>query len=320
MARFTTRSTYLGWLGRAMRPVGQTPASGAGVEGEDLVLGYATGYGRDQVEAFVRSLRAVYDGPVALFVTADAELASFFAEHRIEALAATADGQWTPTPVVARFADYAAQVAALPGVRDVLLTDVRDVVFQGAPFEPRAAGLEVFIEDEQHRLADHDFQIKYLLALVGADLTEAVKTYPSLCAGVILGPAAQVGQLCRLIITLGAIPRSSVGGGFGVDQASLNVAVHYGLIDAIVRDNFGRVATIGMSPEGVSASDGRIVNRDGSVSPVVHQYDRLPELMDMVRGRWGGEMPDRTKAGPRGLAKWWNRVRTSAVRRLPDRR
>lgn len=319
MARFTTRSTYLDWLGRSMRPVGPSPTSGEAAR-RDLVLGYATGYGREQVEAFVRSLRAVYDGDAALFVSADAELATFLADHRIEALAAPADSGWTPAPVVARFAGYAAEVAARPGLGDVMLTDVRDVIFQGSPFEPRAKGLEVFIEDEQHRLGDHDFQIKYLGALIGKPLTDAVRTYPSLCAGVIVGPAAQVGRLCRLILTLGAIPRSAVGGGFGVDQASLNVAVHYGLIEAIISDNFGRVATIGMSPEGVTAAHGRIVNRDGSVSPVVHQYDRLPDLMDLVRARWGSDMPDRETAGPQGLAKWWNRVSTSAGRRLPDYR
>jgi len=322
MKGFATRSSYLGWLGRAIAPVGQGPSRRvpATTDGRDLVLGYATGYGRAQVEAFVRSLRAVYPGDIALFISPDPALQTFLGEHRIEVRIVTDDGRWAPSAVVARFAAYATELASRPGVGDVLLTDVRDVIFQGAPFAQRSGTLEVFVEDEQHRLTDHQFQIKYLKALVGEVMTDAVRSSPSVCAGVILGPAAEVGRLCRLMLTLGAIPRSSVGGVFGIDQASLNVAVHYGLIDATIRDNFGRVATIGMSCEGLSASDGLILNPDGGVSPIVHQYDRHPDLMAQVRARWGTDTPDRVDVGGRNLSRLWNRLRTSALRRLPELR
>lgn len=233
---------------------------------------------------------------------------------------APASDAWTPQPVVARFSAYERYIAARPGLRHVLMTDVRDVVFQSDPFGPAPVGLEVFVEYETGRLADHAFQMKHLRALAGDDLARQLKDQPCICAGTIVGPAAEVARLCRLILSLGAIPRSAVGGGFGVDQASLAMIVGYGLIPAEVQDNYRRVATIGMASDGIGFKDGRIVNPDGSVSPVVHQYDRRPELVEAVRALWSQGLPDRVTKGAGGWTRWRRKVGASFERRLPDLR
>lgn len=301
-----------------MRPV-EASAKADGT-GQDLVLGYATGYGVDLIEAFVRSLRAVYGGSAALFVNDDPAVAAFLAEHGIEALRPAPSDEWTPQPVVARFADYARVLEDRPGVRDVLLTDVRDVIFQASPFEPRATGLEVFVEYERHVLADHGFQMKHLRAGVGGDLADKLKDNRCICAGTIFGPADEVARVCRLILMLGAIPKSAIGGGFGIDQASLAAAIGYGLIPAQVQDNYKRVATVGLSLEGVRAVDGVIVNPDGGFSPVVHQYDRHQDLVQAVRERWASATPDRVRTGPQGLDRLLAKLSASTGRRLPELR
>ncbi|GAA0644271.1 hypothetical protein [Brevundimonas lenta] len=302
-----------------MRPAAAS-SSVSDSAGADLVLGYATGYGVDFIEAFVRSLRAVYSGPAALFVSDDPAVAAFLADHDVEALRPMPSDEWTPQPVVARFADYARVLAERPGVRDVLLTDVRDVVFQGAPFEPRAKGLEVFVEYERNVLADHSFQMKHLRAGVGRDLADQLKDHRCICAGTIVGPADEAARLCRLILVLGAIPKSAIGGGFGIDQASLAAAVGYGLIPADIQDNYRRVATVGLSLEGVGVVDGVIVNPDGGFSPVVHQYDRHENLVQAVRERWATATPDRVRTGPQGLDRLLAKLSASTGRRLPELR
>ena len=267
----------------------------------------------------MRSLRAVYSGPAALFVAEDADVAAFLAEHDIEALTPMSF-DWTPQPVVARFADYARVLADRKGVRDVLLTDVRDVVFQAAPFEPRATGLEAYVEFERNVLADHDFQMKHLRAGVGPDLADQLMDHRCICAGTILGPADEVARACRMILMLGAIPKSAIGGGFGIDQASLAAAIGYGLLPAQIQDNYRRVATVGLSLDGVDAVDGMIVNPDGGFSPIVHQYDRHENLVQAVRERWATATPDRVRTGPQGLDRLLAKLSASTGRRLPELR
>jgi hypothetical protein len=285
-----------------------------------MVLGYATGYGVEHVEAFVRSLRSVYSGGVALFVHNDVALLAFLAAHDVEAVLVAPTDEWAPQPVVARFSAYERYIASRPDLRHVLMTDVRDVVFQGEPFAPAPTGLEVFVEYEAGRMADHAFQMKHLRALAGEALAGQLAERPCICAGTIVGPAGEAARLCRLILSLGAIPRSAVGGGFGVDQASLALAVGYGLIPAQVQDNYRRVATIGMASDGMSLKDGLIVNPDGGVSPVVHQYDRCPELVEAMRVRWSQALPDRVAKGPGGWTRWRRKTAASVERRLPELR
>jgi hypothetical protein len=314
-----TRSLYLDWLSRAVRPT-RDDGDRKTTAGGDLVLGYATGYGVEHIEAFVRSLRAFYDGPAALVVDPVPTVLAFLAEQRIEAIFPHAAGDWTPQPVVRRFAAYADILAGRPGPGAVLLTDVRDVVFQASPFQTPVSRLEVFVESETVAMVDHAFQIKHLRALVGRGLAQSLQDRRCICAGTIVGPAVDVLRLCRLILWLGAIPRSAIGGGFGVDQASLAVAVGFGLIDAKVENNYRRVATLGHQLVGIRVENDRIVNADGTISPVVHQYDRHPELMALIRSRWSHETPDRVKTGEQGVRRAWSKLVHAIARRTPEPR
>lgn len=318
MSRGAARSVYLRWLADALSPAAGT-AEASETTG-NLVLGYATGYRQPETEAFVRSLRSVHTGPVALFVDPDPRFRAWLAEWKVESLDASPRAGWTPLPVVARFADYARLLDGRPGLGNVLLADVRDLVFQSDPFARRTSGIEVFVEDEAHAIKQNRFHAKYLRAIAGDAVADRLGEHPCLCAGTIVGPVADMARLCRLIVTLCAIPRSGVGGGFGIDQAALELAVHAGLIAASVQANHGRVATIGMSADGVRLDGDRIVNADGSISPIVHQYDRDPELMGGVRARWSSDAPDRVHTGPQGLKRALGKLRASLNRYLPELR
>jgi len=323
MTAHAVRSAYLGWLATAIAKVRGATSAIAGDE-QDLVLGYATGYDSADVAIFVRSLRSHYSGAIALVVDPDPELRDFLKSYNVETLdapdLALEGGDWTPHPVVSRFAGFDALLRSRPWVRNALLTDVRDVVFQASPLEPAPEGLEFFAECETP-LSLHDFNMKYIRAVGGEKLAEAVADQACICVGTVIGPREQLMRFCRLILMLGAIPRSEIGGAFGADQATCNLAVHLGLLEGQVMPNHSRVATLGMVPTSkLTLKEGMIHNPDGSVSPIVHQYDRHPLLMTAMWSRWAADVEKRERCRPKTLGDRIDKVVQSVKRRTLELR
>lgn len=321
MASTAAKSAYLGWVAAAI--AGERGASPTFAAAEhDLILGYATGYDAADVAVFVRSLRAVYAGPVVLVTDQSPELLSFLAQHGVESVAPAdaGGGAWRPHPVMQRFAAFDALMSQRPWARAVLLTDVRDVVFQAPPFDPPPQKPEFYVEYEGG-LKGHAFNMKYLRGVGGEDVARALADKPCVCVGTVMGPRECMIRFCRTLLMLAAIPRSEIGGAFGADQAACNIALHLGLVEGEARANYGRIATIGMTPgEALSVRDGRIVNPDGGVSPVVHQYDRHPALFQAMCERWGGGYQTRQRRQSKTLSQRGRKLRDSLARRLPELR
>lgn len=318
MAAAAAKSAYLGWLA-AVLTKGRMESRTSPAASNDLVLGYATGYDSSDIAPFVRSLRAVFDGDVALVVDDRPDVAALLQDYGVQALKAPAADGWSPHPVMARFAAYERHLVEHPGDRNVLLTDVRDVVFQGAPFLPAPTGLEVFLEDGA--LGDHAFNMKHLRAVAGEAIARGLADSPAICVGTVMGPQEEVIRLCRMVLMLAAIPRSGSGGAFGADQAACNLAIHLGLIPARICENHGRVATVGLTPpQRLSVKDGRILNPDGSVSAILHQHDRHPHLVAAVRGLWGQGLQARERIRPRNVAARARQLWASTIRRVPELR
>lgn len=319
MKPFAPRSAYLNWLAETLR-VGEDPQPTTRPP-DDLVLGYATGYDAVTITPFVRSLRAHFDGPAALVVDKRPDVLKLLAEHAVEAVFIDKVDGWAPHPVMARFGLYAKLVERWPHAANVLLTDVRDVIFQADPFQPRSSRLEVFVEYEEGRLGDHAFNMKYLTALVGEDLAELLKAKPCICVGTVMGPREEIIRFCRILLILAAIPRSEIGGAFGADQAACNLAVHLGLIPASVRRNFGRVATLGMTDGSLLGFvNDRVTNPDGGASPIVHQHDRHPHLASATHAHWAAGEEPRERVEPKTVAERGRRLKQSLLRRIPELR
>lgn len=313
-----TASAYLHWLSRNLTCDFAT--SEPSTRTKDAVLGYATGYSVADIAPFVRSLRSVFPGQIILVVDRNPALLAWLADHGVETvLGPETDRPWSPHPVVERFALWAQILQARPDIRRVVTTDVRDVVFQGDPFAESVGGLEFFVEADGRTLSQHAFNRKYLRALLGTGLSRHVGPRKCVCVGVVAGSSAAVLRFCRTVLLLCAIPRSHIGGAFGVDQAACNVIAHLDLLGGVIRENYSRVATIGLSASGrLAIQDGLIRNPDGSVSPIVHQYDRFPSLDAFVQGRWGVRAPIRR--GRRTVYGRLHRLWISFVRRIPELR
>jgi hypothetical protein len=322
MSGMGAKSAYLSWLGAATSAEAMEAAAPAHPdETGDLVLGYATGYAADLIAPFVRSLRSVHSGPIALVVDDRPDVSALLAEHGVEALLHYPAEGWEPHPAMARFGAAVQLLARWPNIRHVLLTDVRDVVFQAPPFVPAPQRLETFVEYEVGTLGDHSFNMKYLRALAGEAMAQAVADKPCLCVGTVMGPRAEVLRFLRTVMMLAAIPRSEIGGAFGTDQAACNLAVHRGLIEAEIVPNYRRVATLGMTPSAsLTFQDGKVVNPDGSTSAIVHQHDRHPHLADPVHDLWGAGSVRQERVQPKTAADRRAKLRQSIARRLPELR
>jgi hypothetical protein len=314
MKQGAVRSDYLDWLAQALE-VGRRIAP---LPDGDAVVGYATGYDAADIAPFVLSLRAVFDGPVALVVDTDPELRAFLSQNDVTAIDAPTWRGWAPHPVMQRFVAFAGLLGDRPGA--ALACDVRDVIFQAAPFAPAPVGLEAFIEAEAP-LSNHAFNMKYLRALFGEAQARQLGGQACLCVGTVLGPRADVARLSRLILSLAATPRSEIGGAFGADQAAFNMAIHQGLTAATIRSNYGRVATLGLtSGDSLSFRDGRVVNPDGTISPIVHQHDRHADLDTAVHDRWGGGFEHRKRVQPKSAGQRLDKLKASLRRRTPELR
>jgi len=314
----SARSAYLGWLADALATDG--PSSEAVVSG-DLVLGYATGYDAAHIAPFVRSLRAVFDGAAALVVDDRPDVQALLAENGFIAITPETLSGWAPHAVVGRFAVFDRLLGQWPDVADVLITDVRDVVFQANPFEPRLNGLTAFVEYENGVLGDHAFNMKYIRAVAGDGLAAEVATRPCLCVGTVMGPREAIRRFCRTLLMLAAVPRSEIGGAFGADQAAANLAIHLGLIEAEIRPNYQRVATLGLTPgESLRFEGGKVINPDGGWSPVVHQHDRHAHLASAVHDLWGAGLEHRQRVTPKTSEQRRRKMKESVLRRLPELR
>lgn len=311
-------TTYLEWLAEHFRDASGGP-QGAGTAGSRHVLGYATGYGVAQIAPFVLSLRAWFPGEVTLVVDPDPAMLTFLAAHDVRVLHRAPVSGWRPHVAVERLATFEALLRGLPERASVLLSDVRDVVFQSDPLSPEPTAIEAF--EEPGTCGDHAFNMKYITALVGSGLADVIRDKPALCVGTVAGPAGELARLCRVLLMLSARPRSALGGAFGADQAGFNIAVHLDLVPVACRPNFSRVATLGLVDGAQLKIDGDwILNPDGGASPIVHQYDRHEHLHAHIRRLWSVDLPARRQTPARPFLNRLRRHMDSIRRRVPELR
>lgn len=248
----------------------------------DLVMGLALGYGAAELAPFLLSLRASgYAGEVVLLTSGvDAATASFLAQHGARSVAFHAARLMPMSLNSARMFRYLdilserSDAGAAPA--RILLADTRDIVFQSDPFAALGAAPLRFHLETTPRLDGCPTNSDWLRRAFGPGVIAELGHHPVSCAGTLLGRADAVFEyLRRMTLLLLDVPpphRFS-----GVDQAVHNAILWRGLVaGAEAVPNGAEVLTV--PPEGLGALarlDGaRMVNADGSVSAIVHQYDR----------------------------------------------
>ena len=183
-----------------------------------------------------------------------------------------------------RYRHYADRLNRGDGIDRVLLSDVRDVIFQDDPFKWICSELDVFLEDENVTLGAPGFNSMWIRDLYGDAVLRTYEEQTVSCSGVTGGTRSGVArysdalaaELRRFDIPLG--PR---------DQAAHNWLLRSGrLPDATAHPNqMSGVFTVSVQfPPGLSP-ESEVLNSDGSLPAVVHQYDRWPSLYEALLQR-----------------------------------
>jgi hypothetical protein len=170
----------------------------------------------------------------------------------------------------------------------ILLTDVRDVVFQGDPFAyPWPKGLSVGIEDRGMRIGGCEHMVRWLAGHpLGTDGSE-LYDQPISCSGITVGDhiamVRYLEDLTGLLLPFNPGPRMA-----GYDQGVHNRLLHSGRLDPVTRhDNSGPILTLGYKQEVPPLDEnGDILNDAGQPAHIVHQYDRMEGLFRSMRERF----------------------------------
>lgn len=181
-----------------------------------------------------------------------------------------------------RFYYYQQFLSAHPEYDAVLIADVRDVVFQQSPFTERPDGLWLFEEYPGTTLGRQADNATWIRRLYGPAVLEELAHFPIVCAGVMMGGRADVAACVDAIAWRGVTAYV----GWGTDQGTLNYLVRTGQLSGATVFPYGAgpAMHVGIAPRDTIRTDpqGRVLNREGEVCNIVHQYDRHPDLADVL--------------------------------------
>lgn len=183
-----------------------------------------------------------------------------------------------------RYVHYRRYLSALDPEPDVvMLTDLRDVIFQRDPFDDPVSGLEVYLEDESVRIGHEIFNTRWIRDLYGNAGLEELKDRRVSCSGTVIGTRDAVVRYLSEMISEIVWRRRPLG---SHDQGIHNMLVHRERLPfaAVIQNGHGRVLTMGKMNS--YATDGGVVrNLDGTVPAVLHQWDRHQQLAAEIDGR-----------------------------------
>ena len=188
----------------------------------------------------------------------------------------------------------------------VLFADSRDVVFQRDPFtipHDAARPLYVFLEDYFRNYANSKINQGHVLPCFGEARVRSVLLSPPRpvsCSGTTMGSRdAVLAYASAMWRELSSRRYSSAC--LQHDQAMHNWLLWTGGLGSAVRafsTERGPVTTVGWPEHLYRDRYGRVLNRDGELAHIVHQYDRRPQLIASLGRRYdlvkNPEPPPRT--------------------------
>lgn len=173
---------------------------------------------------------------------------------------------------------------------NVMITDVRDVIFQRDPFD-FDIGDEVccFLEDDRTRINECRSNTAWLEQGIGGGALAEVGDNVTSCSGVTVGSYRAMMHYLQVMLDRMLLLKSHP---HGMDQGVHNYVLYKRLLKdvRVFRNGRGPVLTMGKTVDLETRfdSEGRVLNDDGSVANVLHQYDRHLELGRLELVEQGG--------------------------------
>jgi hypothetical protein len=276
----------------------------------DLIIGMIRGYDYQQLKPFLDTLaRTSYSGKLLLlYNTIDASTIDLLLRRSNTSLLPVAyagngaENKWSRTwPWVRRLAKripsvelkhklvsffsniatvrffYALKYLQAHGdaYDRVLLTDVRDVIFQDDPFrEDRGAELSVFLEAPKMIFGQEPlFNDAWILNNYDHSLAQHLQGKRISCCGTVMGTTEGMTRYLELFAEELSNLRSMA---WGADTSIHNKIIYGPLLDCVdIRENLiGGIATLGnvMDEDLIFDSEGWLLGDNALPIPVIHQY------------------------------------------------
>lgn len=185
-----------------------------------------------------------------------------------------------------RYRYYWEYLDKTPGYRNVMISDVRDVIVQRNPFEANINDeLWCSLEDGT-KIGENDWNRGWVEVIYGKEGLDRIKDQPISCSGATIG-GFQAMYDYTLLMTK-HLQQTSVKLG-GIDQGVHNWLLYNGLLSRsrVFPNGAGPVLTLGLAAaKAKTNANNEFLNDDGSVAPVVHQWDRTgvgPTIRDKYR-------------------------------------
>jgi hypothetical protein len=161
----------------------------------------------------------------------------------------------------------------------VMIADLRDVIFQADPFAERVEDLELFLEEPSVSFDQPGFNQRWITDLYGSDALADLRGRIVTCSGVTFGDRSSMLAYLETMAAEIDLHLPPLG---PHDQAVHNWLTYSGKLPnaRLIANGSGRVLTMGAMSDAKRRSDGLVLNHDGSVPAVLHQYDRHVALAE----------------------------------------
>ncbi len=178
-----------------------------------------------------------------------------------------------------------------------LICDFSDLIFQSDPFafDPAPYRLKVFLEDS--RVQDCTVNSGWVRDVYGAEMLARLGEQWIICSGTTLGSYDGITDYLGSIINeymlfaercrKADIVISKLPYWRGLDQALHNYLIYTSALKGvrIVANRAGEVQTLQHQREFSFSAGGQMLNADGRVCPIVHQFNRYPNFLPaLIRG------------------------------------
>jgi hypothetical protein len=280
---------------------------------KDLLLGGIDLYNWDKVKIWVRSVRKTgFTGDIVLLgyrITKD--IAEMGKEYGVDVYeinydsfgnAIVHEGSGIPTQChqLRFFHAWQFLLDNHTKYNNVIITDVRDVVFQKNPSEYLDTVLTddrpIVISSEGILFKDEPWNFQNLVRGFGPIIAEQLAHRVAYNVGVLAGKSSAMKNLFLCLYS------NTVGRYIPSDQSSFNVLIHEGLLSSYVstnhNDTWACQCGVTLDPEKpyhtpfllepqAIIKDGIVYNHKNEMFHIVHQWDRIPQLRSVIEGQYG---------------------------------
>jgi hypothetical protein len=252
---------------------------------KNLIMGVWSKLPFDGLERFVASLRrTTYDGDLCVFVDdVPADTVRSLMAHGVIVERANRFALPQMNYQGSRYYNYL-DFLCRNGTKyaNVMISDLRDVLFQSDPFAmPLPADL-VFAQ-ERISLGDCPVNRSWLTQIYGEAVADNLRHCMVSCSGTTFGTVRGMQQYLTLMINeLAGRPMPIIG---GMDQGIHNYLIRMRPVrNAYCDPTDSIVATMTYTPDDAISIDQQGVLIDGRLVPVIHQWDRKAVLRQYVEG------------------------------------